>query len=523
MELSAIERLPNELLDFIFALVQPADLLCLRQMSRRLNDCTIDSVSCSHRCDCRTDDLWVKPSSDVLTFAGISATINPYIPQVAEHFFSEMTTSVMGSSLQRLEAISYHPRFSKSLKCLTIQDECESVDPHNEERALSATEIWPRDEFGFVLSDHIELQRVRQIFHSKRLSLSMIRIRSYEIHAPLLIFCPEFVKQQHSQSREASYSTTKPVCRLARDFLDGTHLAITAIRLERVGFYFNESGIYEPTSTLRELFDRHTSISDTGTLDLQPPDCWDMVFSIERDEWDFEGQLTYLTSAHINTDTYWLNRVMRAPLLESLRLWDARDNATGSHTIEYPDVSATKLKSLDLTGVRIPINRLFKFLQSPEMDTLRIWNAHYPVTQSEPSKTLPAGFKSLELRGVDIMPTDLMNLLENSRSTLCKLDLTLVQLHPGPSWREVLGSFARNASALQHFTLFRICVPLEDTPGQWRCAYFQRFSRDLLPAQCTGELNMRWRGGTSMRCFNIDYTGSHAGQALEQLANYMIC
>lgn len=426
-------------------------------------------------------------------------------PQVATRFFSDKTTSLMGASLQRLEGIASHRVFAKSLKSLTIEDECHKVDPCVEDRALDSSEIWPRDDYLYVLSDQIGVRSLQRMLRLRLISPIIIKVRSYMMFFQSLELCSEYVQRQYNYDHEAKRFTPAAMVahKLALDIFDETRVAI--------------SSIYERPIEWPYLDENHCYITANN---LTEPKRWQIIFSIAEPQPAIVSEFSALCSADVlDRGIHLVQPILNAPNLETLTII-ANDRETIEHMATISLGGLTRLTYLELLNAKLTVSELAHLMSSLRLKSLKM---SYPSILAINPRALSGCDTPLEhdSQGARDMKQEVLGMLENTRSALVKLDLYMVYLGNFISWRELLASLGRSVPILENFHLdgmWTVCH--YDDDDSFDSMHYDYLRRDMLPSECTGRLTIT-TAYNAIRSTTVEYTRAGAGLALECIGGHI--
>ncbi|TIA30696.1 hypothetical protein D6C78_09426 [Aureobasidium pullulans] len=233
-------------------------------------------------------------------------------------------TSLMGSEVAKLEALSTDETLRSFVKTIHIEDDCEKNDPWNTLEPFRFPNIWPRNKAGSVLSDQIGVASLRSMLKEGKLRPLTIVVRDYRI-SPLNSFtCPSTSRNMnYGFGGELTAPDLKPAPALAKDVLDGIALNVLSITMRQVKLP-KRSEVLLPVSEpcVTEV---------TVKMSLDHDGC--VAFSSLR-------------SAELLVIPFWLDQVCyRAPNLEILKI--KHSNISGSLPAGGPQF--TNLQQLDLS------------------------------------------------------------------------------------------------------------------------------------------------------------------------------
>lgn len=383
------------------------------------------------------------------------------VGDVLQPFFATWTTSLMGSDLEKLRAISADLQLRALVETLVVQDECNIWDPFSVSELPSPDSkchIWARDDTSSVIISNLGIAELQHILRERLLHPKTIIIRDYQI-GPSNLHLEELAHLRHLVYNNSCTAENRvPLAALAKDIVDGANLDIESLQFRHVDSGFGFTSILSSA----EFLARHPGESV----------CSPMV-----------------TEAVIGVDVAYQGQVTRFSKLRSADLWLGQEATSVSYWLEQVFYDASKLKRLHL------------LLRASQCQQL------------EAGKVVP-GLEEFTFRG-RISAEDLLAIMSSSKQTLRHIDLRMVTLNQGSTWGDVLLFVAKSYRALGSFTISLLRESDDSAP----CVDWREIQDNIVLERYRAGLEYRARGPDgNKRITRLSYTGIDAGKVLEIIA-----
>ncbi|KAH0283303.1 hypothetical protein M436DRAFT_85990 [Aureobasidium namibiae CBS 147.97] len=376
---------------------------------------------------------------------------------VASQFFTCLRTTLMDSSLSRLIAISEDPELRKYVKTIRVQDDCSINDPYNTSDPLHSSEIWPRDTSGYVLTQQIGVNTLRDILAEGKLCPENIIIRDHRIASVNFAVCPETTKTVDYRIHLRNSPGREPVAAFAKEIVCDLALPITYIEMRAVD--------HLPPSKDSMLFLWAKQSNEHRALGS--PELWDVCMKLLpscENSTAIAGPFSLLRSAELNVASYWLEQIL---------------------------LHAVNLKRLQLQG------------SSP-------WDI-----PPHPSQTCSFRLTELKISRAAINAGTILSILVNSSDTLTKLCFEWVRLKEESTWAVLLPTIADRFPNLTVINIQYlrngevgtgnsrvVCFDEDEFDGEWRSSMILHEKRRL----------------SLKRVIGVSYEGPHVAAVMRNLA-----
>jgi hypothetical protein len=380
-------------------------------------------------------------------------------------FLATRKTSLMGKSLTHLEKISRHPTLGKAVKTLSIQDDCEKVDPYNCDRVTDSSEIWPRDDKGYVIQNHLNVERLTHILLEHHLRPRVIKFRCYRIANRNLSKCSKAVREKHNFDDlfVGNDLLSGSFLQLADEIVQSAKLSIEAICIQ-------ESQIRGCNCPIDHFPERKKLGRVMG---LHRPNCYDITLTLSHDAAEQGKGFSSLRSAEVKSDPLWLQHIL---------------------------YNAPRLENLNLDRVDFPSNMLL--------------SADVSI----------AALKRLKINFSKMTAAQLQIIMAQSRQSLTDLELTHVTLKHSPSWRDFLFSISRQCTGLTKFLVHGLRNASGEYLEHTQDLSFEGFTAEMVSFEHRAGLridSLPTRPG-HRPISNVEYHGPDANLVLARLAGYFL-
>lgn len=236
----------------------------------------------------------------------------------------------MGADLRKLVLISKHVELRKYIKTIWIEDDCEKNDPWYTAKPPEQSDIWPRDDAGFIIATKIGVRELRHMLSEKWLCPATIILRDYRIALHNLGLFPDFTEDRNCRIGTTLEANPERAPALAKDIIDGLDLALVSLSVRIV---------------VPPLSDNSLIHLPSNNLSLNQPQVTEVSIDLSPQHQGHGMGLSLLHSVELRAAPYWLEQSLyHAPNLENIKLhssWDA---------MLYAGNPIPKLKKVELTA-----------------------------------------------------------------------------------------------------------------------------------------------------------------------------